>query len=629
MQRSRELLPSAELHNLYGPTEAAIDVTHWPCDDAAMASVPIGRPIWNTAVYVLDAQLQRAPVGAIGELYLAGIQLARGYHGRPGLTAERFLPDPWSPGARMYRTGDLGRYRADGALEYLGRIDHQIKLRGYRIELGEVEAVLRAHAHVSDAVVVARHDAGNTRLVGYVALHEQADVREALFAELRARLPEYMVPAQLVVLPELPLTASGKVDRRALPTPERSPQQQREPATKLEAQLLEIWRSVLSLPEAGVEDDFFELGGDSLLSLQIIARARALGLALTPRQLFEARTVAALAALSGGTAATDAPIARVSRESWQPLSHAQERMWFLAQLEPDSAAYNISGAVRVRGALDAAQLRAAFEQLVARHEALRTSFEEHDGRGMQRVHAHAELTLRTLNVRGPESDQLARDAFAEEASRPFRLADRSLLRLLLIGLDEQEHVLVLTMHHLVSDAGTITTLLSELQALYAGQPLSAAPAVQYVDYAVWQRDALSTDELSRQLDYFRAHLGSEHPVIALPTDRPRPAVQSYRGAGLRFELDADTSRGVQRLGRELGASTFMVLLAAFEAVLYRMTGQRDLRVGIPISRRSRVELEGVVGLFVNTLVLRAELDGALTFSALLAQLKHVSLEAQA
>jgi amino acid adenylation domain-containing protein/non-ribosomal peptide synthase protein (TIGR01720 family) len=633
----QRLAPGSRVINEYGPTETVVGCA---VHDASVdhtsgraSSVPIGTTIANMQLYVLDAALQPVPAGVTGELYIGGVALARGYRGRPALTAERFVPHPLAHGERLYRTGDLARYRDDGVLEYLGRTDHQIKLRGYRIELGEIEAALRDHSAVGDAVAIAVHEGAATKLVGYVAAPgaDAVQVTEALLAKLRARLPAYMVPAQLIVLDALPLTGNGKIDRRALPAVQRSTRVQRAAASPLEQQLLEIWRSVLGAPDAGVEDDFFELGGDSLLSLQIISRARALGVAFTAKQLFEARCVAQLAAVAvvATRDAETSAIARVSRDGWLPLSHAQERMWFLAQLEPDSAAYNVSGALRLRGALDVAQLEAAFAQLVARHEALRTSFEEQDGRGMQRVHAHAALVVRKLSVRGPEAEQRARDAFAAEASTPFRLADKSLLRLLLIALSDRDHVLVVTMHHLVSDAGTVATLLGELQALYTGKPLPAAANVQYVDYAVWQRSALSASELSRQLDYFRAQLGAEHPVLELPSDRPRPAVQSYRGAGLRFTLDAETSRALLQLGQTLGASTFMVLLAAFESVLYRLTGQHDLRVGIPMSRRSRVELEGVVGLFVNTLVLRSEVSGALTFRGLLDQLKQVSLDAQA
>ncbi|HET8938445.1 MAG TPA: amino acid adenylation domain-containing protein, partial [Polyangiales bacterium] len=633
----QRLAPNSRVINEYGPTETVVGCSiHDATADQASSragSVPIGATIANMQLYVLDGALQPVPAGVTGELYIGGIALARGYRGRPGLTAERFVPHPLSQhGERLYRTGDLARYRADSVLEYLGRIDHQIKLRGYRIELGEIEAALREHPLVGDAVAVALQEAGTTRLVGYLAANggDAPAISEALYARMRERLPAYMVPAQLVVLDALPLTSNGKVDRRALPAPKRIERTRREPASALEAQLLQIWRTVLAAPDAGVDDDFFELGGDSLLSLQIISRARALGIELSAKLVFEARTVSQLAASAGARADVErAPIERVARAEWQPLSHAQERLWFLAQLDPDSAAYNVSGALRLRGALNVPQLEAAFAQLIERHEALRTSFEAQDGRGMQRVHAQARLVLRRLHVRGPEAEQCARDAFTEESNRQFTLSDPSLLRVLLIDLHERDHVLVVTLHHLVSDADTVATLLSELQALYVGAPLRAAPALQYVDYAVWQREALSDAELSRQLGYFRAQLGAEHPLIELPTDRPRPPVQSYRGAGYSFKLDAHVSAGIHRLGPQLGASTFMLLLAAFEALLYRLTGQRELRVGVPMSRRSRVELEGVVGLFVNTLVLRSELTGAATFLELLEQLKQVSLDAQA
>ncbi|MEY4579587.1 MAG: hypothetical protein RL701_4290 [Pseudomonadota bacterium] len=631
----QRVAPNSRVINEYGPTEAVVGCC---IQDAVAAdsgkyesSVPIGRPIANTQLYVLDACLEPVPPGVTGELYIGGGSLARSYRRRPDLTAERFVPNPraTTPGERLYRTGDLARYRADGVLEYLGRSDHQVKLRGYRIELGEIEAALRAQPGVEDAVVIARQDAGAARLVGYVAARVAVPI-QPLLERLRERLPEYMVPAQLVVLPALPLNANGKIERRALPAPERTLHTRHAPETELEALLLEIWRTQLRAPDAGVEDDFFELGGDSLVCLQVSSRARQHGVEISAKQVFEARTVLKLAAAVGGEAAPAlATIPRAARSEWLPLSYAQERLWFLAQLAPDSSAYNVSGALRLRGALDVERLRASFAELVSRHETLRTSFQEHGERGMQHVHAQTEVVLRTLAVRGPDAEQRAHAAFARETLTPFTLAEAPLLRLLLLELSAEDHVLVVTMHHLITDAATTTLLLDELAALYARVPLAAPPALQYADYASWQRSELGAAELTAQLSYWREQLGAEHPLLELPLDRPRPATQSARGGVVAFSLDAATIAGVRRVGLTHGASTFMVLLAAFESLLYRLTGQRDVRVGMPVSNRSRVELEAVAGLFVNTLVVRAQLDGAMTFAALLAQLRATALAAQA
>ncbi|MEY4579588.1 MAG: Linear gramicidin synthase subunit, partial [Pseudomonadota bacterium] len=624
--------------NGYGPTETVVTPMAWratPELACATPYAPIGWVIGDRSAYVLDAELNLLPRGVAGELYLGGTGMARGYLGRPQLTAASFVPDPFSatPGARLYRTGDRVRALPDGVIEFLGRVDHQVKLRGYRIELGEIEARLLAQREVGEAVVVVRNDSGRPQLVAYVSCNdvEATQLTAAIAQRLRAELPAHMVPAHIVALTQLPHTPNGKIDRRALPAPlhivgERTPAR-----NELESALCAAFADVLGTHELGVHDDFFELGGDSLSSLQLVSRLRAHGHTLSLREVFELRNVAALAAVLSArvqVASAQPQIERVTREPVHALSHAQERLWFLAQLEPDSAAYNISGGLRLRGSLDYTRLQQSFQSLVTRHEALRTSFEERDGRGVQRIHAHAQVVLQLLAARGPDSEQRARELFAAELLQPFDLAQAPLLRVVLIQLADEDHVLAVSLHHMVADGWSMRLLIEEFAQAYANGASLPEPSLQYLDYASWQRNWLGAGELTRQLAYWREQLGDEHPVLELPLDHPRPAAPTRRGGAFVFTLDARTSAGVVQLAHACNASVFMVLLAAFESVLYRMTGQRDLRVGVPVSNRNRLDTESVVGLFVNTLVLRTQLDGALAFADLVARVRETSLAAQ-
>ncbi len=636
----------AELHNLYGPTEAAIDVTAWPCEPGA-AVVPIGRPIDNVRVYVLDERLEPAPIGVPGELYIAGVQVGRGYLGRPELTAERFVRDPFasSPGARMYRTGDLARWLPSGVVEYLGRLDFQVKVRGLRIELGEIEAVLLADAGVREAVVTLREDEpGNKRLVAYVTPAGHPG-RSDLRALVREKLPEFMVPSAFVVLDALPLTPSGKIDRRALPAPEAGAASEGRiaPRGPVEEALAATFAEVLKTAPGtvGAHDGFFELGGHSLLAAQVITRIRAaFGIELPVRAIFDAPTVAALAArveatLRAGSADAAPPL---ERSAGAPvLSFAQERLWVLDQLDPGDPTYVVLRATRLRGALDRGALEAALGEVVRRHEVLRTTIASVGGRPEPALHAAAPVPVPVTSLAAlPEAEREAAlaNALTAEAQRGFDLAAGPLLRARLLELAPDDHAFVLTMHHIVCDAWTLGVLNDEIHAAYeafaAGRPSPLAELpIQYADYARWQRRRLSGEALDRALGYWRDRLEGAPRALDLPADRPRPPIESHRGARAAVALPAELTRALKDLSRREGVTLFMTLLAAFDVLLYRSTGQADLLVGTPVANRTQAATERLCGFFLDTLVLRAELGPALPFRALLARVRETALSAYA
>ncbi|MGN6479348.1 condensation domain-containing protein, partial [Luteibacter sp.] len=582
--------------NLYGPSEFTTYATAARIERGQEEEPLIGRPVANGQAYVLDEELELSPVGVAGELYVAGDGLARGYLGRPGLTAERFVANPFgAPGSRMYRTGDLVRWRADGQLDYLGRLDHQVKIRGHRIELGEVEAALLAEPGVAQAVAVAREDSpGDKRLVAYV-VGEELDAA-ALRQSLRERLPGYMAPSVILVLPSLPLTPNGKVDRKALPVPEGRPELAGDyvaPATPLEEALAGIWAETLRLDQVGTQDNFFDLGGHSLLATQVVSRVReTLGVELTVRTFFEAPTIQQLAERIGSAQQEEAGLGRpalVRRERPEhlPLSFAQDRLWFLEQLGV-GAAYSMPNFLRLEGVLDVGALEAALSHLVERHEPLRTRFAEHEGVATQVIDAPEALRLEVTDLSGLAPE--AREAEAvrlqqAEVERPFDLERGPLFRASLLRLGEREHVLLMNMHHIVSDGWSLLGVIPrELGILYAAflegraSPLPALE-VQYADYALWQRDWLQGEALERQLSYWRERLSGAPGVLELPTDRPRPPVESFRGAALGFGLTAELAEGVRQLSRREGVTPFMVFLAAFQLLMSRWSGQKDVVVG--------------------------------------------------
>jgi amino acid adenylation domain-containing protein len=646
-------LPGASLYNHYGPSETHAvtwlalhgDPGRWP------ESPTIGGPLDHARVFLLDADLRPVPDGVVGELWAGGVGLARGYM-RAELTAERFLPDPldgspgWEPGGRLYRTGDLARRLAGGELEFLGRRDHQVKVRGHRIETAEVELALARHPAVLQAAVAVRGDsAGARRLVAYVVFREDAAVPASgeLRAFLAESLPDPMVPTAWARLDRLPMTPSGKLDRRSLARlhPEESWSGDEgfvPPRNPVEELLAGIWKEVLGVDRVGVHDEFFQLGGHSLLATQVASRVREVfGVPLPLRRIFEAPTLGALAeavtgAVTGATGEAVPPIRREPREEGGlPLSFAQERLWFLHRLQPESPAYNIPLALRAEGALDPERLAAALSEVARRHEVLRTVFAERGGEPVQVVLPAAAVPLPVADLRAlpaarrePEARRLA----AEEAARPFDLARGPLLRVLLIELEPRRRVVLLDLHHIVTDGWSMGVLVREVKALYAGTPLPEPP-VQYGDFAVWQRRWLSGERLASQLAWWRERLRGAPAALDLMTDRPRPPVMTQRGADHPFAFGAELSRGIAELARREGVTPFMVLAAGLFALLSRLTGQRDLAVGSPIANRNHLEIEGLIGFFVNTLVLRADLSQAASFRDLLRQVRETSLGAYA
>ena len=643
-QRCLAALPRARLHNLYGPTEAAIDVTFWECRrEEGAGRVPIGRPIAGIRMHVLDEALAPVPGGVAGEVYIGGIGVGRGYLARPALTAARFVPDPFgtAPGARLYRTGDLGRWRADGALDYLGRNDHQVKIRGLRIELGEIEACLASHASVHEAVVLARPgEQGDLRLVAYLVGAGALDL-EALRGHLKAALPDYMVPAAFVRLDALPLSANGKLDRKALPAPAADAygvHVYAAPQGETEVLLAAMWQELLQVERIGRHDNFFELGGHSLLALQLMARVRqSLGREFALRQLFDHPTVQALAlALNTADASAQGRIdVRAESGAGVPLSFAQQRLWFLDQLEGAGAAYHMTLPLRLHGALDAAALQAAFDTIVARHESLRTVFRSIDDEPVQVVLSGVACRIEQVDLRawpaaGREAEAVR---LAESASLArFDLGTAPLLRVRLLRMADDEHVLVAVVHHIVSDGWSIGVLLRELAALYgayragAGNPLAPLP-LQYADYALWQRGWLQGEALRAQADFWSARLAGAPALLELPLDRPRPPLQSYRGGSVGFALGAQLSHKLRTLARRHDATLFMTLFAGLALLLSRLAGQDQVVIGTPVANRGRTELEGMIGLFVNTLALPARLDEDMSVGALLAQVKETMLSA--
>ncbi|MFI0228034.1 amino acid adenylation domain-containing protein [Streptomyces sp. NPDC017086] len=636
----------AEVVNTYGPTECAVDSTAWPFDpDEPGDLVPIGLPLPNVRTYVVDDEGRQVPVGVTGELHVGGLGLARGYAGRGDLTADRFVPDPDAtvPGARRYRTGDLVRRRADGALEYVGRVDDQVKIGGVRIEPGEIEVLLAAHPSVAAAVVaVHRSDAGDARLTAYAVpvAGERIDP-EALRAHLAAALPEAMLPAAYVPLAELPLTPNGKADRRRLPPPAApdgpAAAAWQAPRTAAEDTVAGLMAEVLGVERVGAEDDFFLLGGHSLLAIKLVLRLRrAFGAELTVGELFQARTVAALAAriTEAGAAPDSDPdaVRPAGRDRPLPLSFGQQRMWFLDQLEPGSHEYVVPLALRLTGPLDTVALRHALDALSERHEILRTRYRSEGGEPVQITDpaGPVDFTLTDLTD-APDPGTRARDLVDELARRPFDLAHGHPLRATLIRTAPEDHLLVLALHHIAFDAWSTHVYLRDLDTAYractAGEPSPHAPQpVRYADFALWQREQQRAGRLDGQLAYWRDRLDGLTPV-ELPADRVRSAVRDARGGNVVVEVAPETARAVAELAGRHGATPFMVMLAAFQVLLRRWTGRDDLAVGTPVAGRTRQETEDLVGFFTNNLVIRSDLGGNPAFTELLEQVRSTVLDA--
>jgi amino acid adenylation domain-containing protein len=638
---------SGALWNVYGPTETTIWSTIQRLDGEAPIS--LGQPLAGTRIYLVGEPAEPAPIGVAGELCIGGVGVARGYHGQPALTAERFVPDPFAhePGQRMYRTGDLARHGADGRLEFLGRVDHQVKVRGFRIEPGEVEARLREHPGVREAVVAVRSgEGGYSILVAWLVPREGNEIASRdLRAFLREALPDYMVPSAFVALPALPRTPNGKVDRRNLPVPE--PEQagaadgSLSPRTPLEEVVAGIWAEVLGRREVGARDNFFDLGGHSLLATQIVSRLRGLFRVDLPlRSLFEGPTVAEMAAridLAGreGLGLRMPPLERVARGGDLPLSFPQQRLWFLSQLEPGNPFYNLSVAVRLSGQLGIAPLTATMGEMVRRHEALRTVFPVRDGRPVQQILPASPPRLPLVDLEAlPESENELASLLQRTSREPFELAEGPLLRVLLLRLSEREHVIVVTMHHIVGDRWSLGLFVSEVVTLYrafaegAPSPLPELP-VQYADFAHWQRDWLQGEVLDRQLAYWRRSLVGSPDLLRLPTDWPRPPLQTYNGARKVALLPLTLREALHGFGRGEGATLFMVLFAGFKVLLHWFTKQEDIVVGANVANRTHRETEGLIGFFANLLPLRTDLGGDPSFRALLGRVREAALGAYA
>jgi len=637
----------------YGPTETTITATHYDLRTHDVRSLgtrdylPIGRPLASKRIYILDELGQPVPIGVTGELHIGGAGVARGYLNQPELTAQKFVRDPFSTesGARMYKSGDLGRWLPDGNIEFLGRNDFQVKIRGFRIELGEIEARLMEHAAVREAVVMAREDTpGEKRLVAYyVGEKEAEEVKvEELRGHLSLHLPDYMVPAAYVRLEALPLTPNRKLDRQALPAPDVLGYGAREyepPRGEVETTLADIWAEVLKLERVGRHDNFFELGGHSLLAVRMISRVRpALGVEVALSALFAQPVLADFACSLANAASTTLPIIGCAEPNERrALSFAQQRLWFLAQMgEEVSAAYHIPAGLRLSGVLDHDALRCALDRIVMRHEALRTSFTVIDGTPVQHIapEAGSHFYLREHNLQGQADLTRGRERLiAEEATTPFDLEHGPLIRGRLIREGEQEHVLLITMHHIVSDAWSKGVWARELSALYEAyrcgeaDPLPALE-IQYADYAAWQRRWVSGDVLQQQAEYWKTTLAGAPALLELPTDHRRPAEQDYAGGFFAYGLDAELTQNLKALSQRHGVTLFMTLLSSWAVLLARLSSQEEVVIGTPTANRGRREIEGLIGFFVNTLVLRIDVSGSPTVGELLARVKEQALAAQ-
>ena len=639
------------LVNNYGPTEATVVSTFAEVvdDEAAKGPPCIGRPIDNCRIYLLDCDQQPAPLGAAGEVCIGGEGLARGYWGSPGLTAQRFRPDPYSPkaGSRFYRSGDLARQRSDGALDFLDRIDQQVKVRGVRIELAEIESVLARHPEVAQCVVTAGGNGLNRRLTAYlVASSAMPDRREAaarLRRFLAEKLPELMLPSAIVVLDRMPLTASGKVDRAALPQPsaeQASMQRIQGPRNATEELLADIWRETLNLPQVDLGDDFFALGGHSLLATQVTSRIRSvLGVDLALREFFQFPTVEKLALRldelrRDGRQAREPALEASPRNGPIPLSFAQQRLWFLDRMTPDNPFYNCPSVLSLEGELGIEALRMTFEEVERRHEVLRTAFDDPTGEAQQLIRPPSRRELPVVDLEGlgasaarDEAERLSQ----KEALRPFDLQKGRLMRTALLRLAPKKHLLLATFHHIVADGWSMGVFARESAALYGAfsqghcSPLPELP-LQYADFAVWQRRRLKDEGLREQVAFWRRRL-QDVPPLELPADRPRPSVQSFRGGHQELKLPAELLRLLRTVARRQGATLYMVLLAAYQAFLHRLSRQTDFCVGTGIANRHRREIEGMIGFFVNTLAIRADLSGAPTFAQLLQRLRATLLDA--
>ncbi len=651
---------NAELHNLYGPTEAAIDVTYWQCQpDTNLNTVPIGRPIANTQIYILDKHLQPLPIGVPGELHISGVGVARGYLNRPKLTVRAFRESGATPRRRktqgnahqdtplqdgkLYKTGDLARYLPNGNIEYIGRIDNQVKLRGFRIELGEIEAVLTRHPGVREAVVIVKNEPQS--LIAYLVLQQSETSITELRCFLEQQLPEYMIPNAFVVLDALPLTTNGKVNRRALSNIDAVANTKSDyiaPDTPIQEILTGIWGKILNLSQVSIEDNFFELGGHSLLGTQVISQVRnTFKVEIPLGELFAAPTIAQLSRLIEKAIASKAnldslPLKPVARNSNLPLSFAQQRLWLLQQLEPDSAAYNGSNALLIDGNINLEALTTSINEIIKRHEILRTSFNSLDGQAVQKIANELKISLSIIdlqNLSDTEQQAEVKRLTVIDAQKPFDLTQTPLLRLSLIRLKTEKYLLLVTMHHIISDAWSAGIFIQEISVLYQAfstgkpSPLPELP-IQYADFAVWQQKWLQGKVLYNQLTYWKQQLKNTKTTLKLPRDKFSNEITSA-GKQYHFALNSELSQKLDILSQQREVTLFMTLLTIFNTLLYSYSQQEDILIGSPIANRNRSEIEGLIGFFVNTLVLRTDLSNNPTFTELIQRVRKISLDAYA
>ncbi|MBE9059353.1 non-ribosomal peptide synthetase, partial [Sphaerospermopsis sp. LEGE 08334] len=663
-----------KIYNCYGPTESTVTATIFHCQPNSNKT-PIGKPISNLRTYILDRNNQLLPPGIPGELCIAGVGLARGYLNRPEATAEKFIEiDICGQIERIYKTGDLARYLADGNIEYLGRIDNQVKIRGFRIELGEIETVLNQHPDIQTSCVIAREDnPGDKRLVAYIVANQNSTpIVQELRNFLKTKLPEYMIPGAFVILESLPLTANGKIDRRALPAPDLETtllEKYVAPRNPIEELLTQTWLQVLKVEQIGIDDNFFELGGHSLLATQLVSRIRNIFQVELPlNKLFAAPTVRELASiitqLQQDNLELSTPLLLPrEKDADLPMSFAQQRLWFLDQFEPNSVVYNIPTALHLRGKLHSYALEQSLQTIIHRHEALRTNFTTINGQPTQVIREqltgsreqgagsreqeienseYGIVSIVDLQHLGTTEQEIAVEQLTQQQMmKPFDLKTEALIRVQLILLNETEQVLLVCMHHIVSDGWSMGVFFQELTQAYNAYsqnqpslrdatrtPLSPLP-IQYPDFAIWQRQWLQGDVLQNQLTYWQEQLKDAPTLLSLPTDRPRPAVQTFVGEHYKFALPLELSQKLTELSQEKGCTLFMTLLAAYDTLLYRYTGQSDILVGSPIANRDRAEIEGLIGFFVNTLVMRSNLAGNPSFSELLTRVREMALGAYA
>ncbi|MEH2094791.1 amino acid adenylation domain-containing protein [Nostoc sp.] len=643
--------PQRLLH-VYGPTESTTFTCWYQVQDIpeGTTNVPIGRPISNTQIYLLDSKLQPVPIGTTGELYIGGDGLARGYLNRPELTEEKFISNPFEKvgDSRLYKTGDLARFLPDGNIEFIGRVDNQVKIRGFRIELGEIEALLSQHADVQQAVVIAREDIpGDKRLVAYLVPKQKVDLSvNTLKGFLQEKLPHYMMPAVFVILDSLPLTPNGKVDRQNLPACDRTRPDLEErfvaPRNPIEEKLAAIWAELLGLDLIGVNDNFFYLGGHSLIATQMLSRLREVfPVELSFGQIFENPTIASLAQLltqdNKEQHEQRLAIKRIPHEGLLPVSFAQERVYFIQQLAPENSAYQFQAKIRFRGQLDVTVLHQCLDEIVQRHEIFRTTYPAVNGKLFQVINPHEPISFKVIDLQAlPESEQEAeaQKLCEEEVQQPFDMNQLPLVKWVLLKLSEQEHQLIHIEHHMAHDGWSFNVFLGELLELYPAfcadkpSPLTE-PRLQFADFAHWQREWVNTAEAQAQLTYWQQKLSGSSPLLELPYDRPRPTEQTYNGDQVRMELPSDLCESLRVVSRQAGATLFMTMLGAFLVILHRYTKQDDISIGTAVANRRMQEIEKLIGMIVNNLVLRTDLSGNPTFRELLDRVRQVTLEAYA